>query len=141
MPLDNAHLLIIDECLPSRIATELNNRAKRAIRSRELSERGTKDPELLPQLAALHPDAVLVTYDDAMPSDHLEVLQKTGMTLAIVSPVIEPGYLPKEWQHNVIHQWAHKMEAQEKGTIKRYGLAGGRSWRARRKPTPRPQIQ
>lgn len=127
-------ILLIDENLTRRIASELRKRGKNAIAIVSTELKGAKDPDLLLAIARDHPNAVLITGDDNLPATHRDVLKETGVTLAIVSPEREPSYSTEEWEREIVHKWAHKMEAQEAGSIRRYFLVGSRPWRTRRRP-------
>jgi len=78
-----------------------------------------------------------VTDDDDMPAEHRDILRQTNYTLAIISPKKGTGYEKDQWERDIIHKWAHKMEAQEPGSIRRYSLNGSRQWRLRRRPSKR----
>ena len=125
-------VLIIDENLTRRIASELRKRGKNSIAIVSTPLRGAKDPDLLKAIAAQYPGSVLITGDDNMPATHAEVLRETRVTLAIVSPERESDLSTDEWEREIVHRWAHKMEAQAEGSIRRYYLTGGREWRLRR---------
>jgi len=101
-----------------------------------LSHGGYKDEQLLPAIAAAYPGAVLVTSDDNMPAVHAEVLRQTRVTLATIAPQRDPGHSADEWDHEIVHRWAHRMETQSSSTIKRYSLSGGRTWRLRTRQSP-----
>ena len=126
-------LLIIDESLSHRIATELLQRGRHAVALNRLGLRGVDDIPLLRTLASKHPDAVLVTGDDDMPVEHRATLLQTNYTLAIVSPKKGAGYEKDQGERDIIHKWAHKMEVQQPGSIRRYSLNGSREWRPRRR--------
>jgi hypothetical protein len=95
-----------------------------------------KDPELLERLAAKAPDCVLITGDDAMPLDHPDSVAKSSISLAIVHPEPETGYTPDEWDAEIVHRWAHRMEGQAPGSVRRYTLLGSSPWRERKRPRP-----
>jgi hypothetical protein len=127
--------LIIDESLSHRIATELQQRGKNAVATNQLGLKGADDVPLLRALARDYPDGVLVTGDDDMPADHRDTLLRTHYTFAVVAPTKGTGYEKDQWERDVIHKWAHKMELQASGTIRRYSPNGSREWRPRRRPT------
>lgn len=127
-------MLIIDESLNPRIAAELNKRGRNARSVASLGYRGLKDPELIYALVADYPEAILVTADDQMPAVHADVLRATKVTIATVSPERAAGYSPEQWEREIVHRWAHKMEVQARGSIRRYTLVGGRVWRVRKRP-------
>lgn len=126
-------LLLIDENLTPRIAAELRKRRKHSIAIVKTDLKGATDPDLLRAIAREHPNAVLVTADDNMPSTHSDVLKQTAVTLAIVAGLPDIGYSVEEWEREIVHRWAHKMEEQPSGSIRRYSLAGGRDWHPRRR--------
>jgi hypothetical protein len=129
--------LVIDADLNRRIATELKRRGRRAVALSELQLRHAKDPELLMSLAEYFGDEpwVLVTGDDKMPAVHPDVIQEVGATLATVDGRRPPTYLDDEdgWGREVVHRWAHLMEKQTPGSIRRYSAGGGRNWARRRR--------
>lgn len=131
-----ARLLVIDEEMNKRLATELNRRGKSARGLLSLLPRGMKDPELLERLAEKEPDCVLITGDDAMPIDHPEAVDKTTIAIAIVHPEPETGFTPDQWDAEIVHRWAHRIEHQTAGTVRRYTLNGSSPWRHRKRPRP-----
>lgn len=128
-------LMILDECVSKQVAAELRRRGRNAKGVLELGL-GGKDDALIEQIAESHPDAVLVTGDDRMPADHAETLARTGVTVATVDPIRPSDFLAREWNHEVIQRWAHVIETQDRGTVRRYGLAN-RLWTDRRQPNDR----
>jgi hypothetical protein len=134
-------LLVVDEDLSTRIAVELRRRGKNAQSVASLGLRGTKDPLLLKALDSVDPDCVLITGDDAMPASHAEELATHKTTVAIIAPVDPRSQLTDDqWEHEVTQRWAHRMEAQLHGSIRRYTLDGARAWTARRRPAPRRSV-
>jgi predicted nuclease of predicted toxin-antitoxin system len=130
-----AWLLIIDENLNHRLATELRRRGRAAKSAAELGYKGLKDPELLVKIARDYPgsDAVLVTADDNMPAEHAEILRETRVTLATIDPA-RPVDLPQEqWEWEVVQRWAHRMAEQESGGWRRYGRSA-REWTPPKRP-------
>jgi len=125
--------LLIDENLTPRIAAELRKRHKQSIAIVKTDLRGATDPELLRAIARQFLNVVLVTADENMPATHGDVLKETGVTLAIVSARPELGYSLEEWEREIVHRWAHKMEEQPPGSVRRYSLAGGREWHPRQR--------
>ncbi|MBU1226419.1 MAG: DUF5615 family PIN-like protein [Actinobacteria bacterium] len=123
-------LLVIDENLNPRLATELNKRGFVARRVRYFGLSGEKDHELLPalkeQLAGS--DWMLITADDRMPHTHGPLLDELGITVATIDPRVPDGRLLEEWRRDVVHRWVHKMEEQAQGTIRRYSERAHRSW-------------
>lgn len=73
-----------------------------------------------------------------MPATHAEELATYRITVAIIAPVDPQSQLAEsEWDHEVAQRWAHRMESQAPGSIRRYTLDGGRAWTARRRPRPK----
>ena len=103
----------------------------------ELQLRHAKDPALLQALAEHFGEEpwVLVTGDDNMPAVHAEVILELGATLATVDQRRPPGYGGDEdaWGREVVHRWAHTIEKQPPGSIRRYSAGGGRRWARRRR--------
>jgi predicted nuclease of predicted toxin-antitoxin system len=140
-----ARLLVIDEDLSKRIRTELNRRGRTARAVRELGYGGFKDPDLLARLHELDPECVLVTSDDDMPATHAQDLARLHLTVAVIAPRNPESLLDvNQWEHEIAQRWAHKMEAQTRGSVWRYTLSGPTRWtRRRRSPVisrPRPNI-
>lgn len=82
--------IVLDENVPWSIAAELKARGYAATSNYALNASGLEDPEWLEVVASLSPQAVLVTYDNAMPIEHAEWLRSLGITLAVIvgrSPV------------------------------------------------------
>lgn len=102
-----------------------------------------KDPRVLKKLHEEHPDCVLVTTDDHMPEDHANLVAKYKLTLAIVDPVVGKAYdqrtQEEAWKWEVCMRWAHRMQDQEPGTVKRYNDQGGRTWNRPRTPKIAPK--
>jgi len=130
-----ARLLVIDEDLSKRIRTELNRRGRTARAVRELGYGGFKDPDLLARLHELDPECVLVTSDDDMPATHAQDLARLHLTVAVIAPRNPESVLDvNQWEHEIAQRWAHKMEEQPRGSVRRYTLAGPRQWTPRRRP-------
>ena len=75
---------------------------------------------------------VLVSGDDAMPDDHPEVLAELNVTLATVDPRRPKGIEEAAWRRDIVHRWAHAMQIQEPGTIRRYSAGRHNLLRPRR---------
>ncbi len=129
--------LVIDASLNKRIATELKRRGRDAGALSELQLRHAKDPELLHAPAEHFADQhwVLVTADDNLPAAHAPVVAEVQATIATVDPRRTSTYTDDEdaWGREVAHRWAHMMERQPKGSIRRYSDRGGRKWAPRRR--------
>jgi hypothetical protein len=128
-------LMILDECVSKKVGAELRRRGRNAKGVLELGL-GGKDDALLEQIAERFPGAILVTGDDRMPADHAETLAMTGITVATIDPIRPPEFRASEWNHEVVQRWAHVIETQTRGTVRRYGLAN-RLWTDRRQPNER----
>jgi hypothetical protein len=110
-------LLVIDEDIDNRVATELKARGREAVAVSELLLRGLKDEPLLRALVARFEAPitwVFVSGDDAMPDDHRSVLDELRVTLATIDPRRPPGTREAAWRRDVIHRWAHAMSVQER---------------------------
>ena len=129
--------LVIDASLNKRIATELKRRGRDAIALSELQLRHAKDPELLRALAEHFAERpwVLVTADDNLPATHADVVSEVNAKIATIDPRRSPTYAMDEdaWGREVAHRWAHMMERQQPGSVRRYSDRGGRKWTPRRR--------
>lgn len=129
--------LVIDASLNKRIATELKRRGRDAIALSELQLRHAKDPELLQALAEHYGERpwVLVTADDNLPAAHADVVAEVNATIATIDPRRSVAYADDEdaWGREVAHRWAHMMERQPMGSVRRYSDRGGRKWLPRRR--------
>jgi len=126
--------LVIDADIDKRVATELKFRGRDAVATSELELHHEKDEPLLRALADhFGPNGwVLVSGDDAMPDDHGDVLAELGVTLATVDPRRPEVTEEAAWRRDVIHRWAHAIQIQEPGTIRRYSAVRHGLWRPRR---------
>jgi hypothetical protein len=125
--------LVLDENLNPRLATELSRRGRDATRVQELGLRGSADPQLLDKLDGQLDIWVLVTADDTLPGSHAEAVRRVGATIATITPERELGWLLEEWRREIVHRWAHAMQEQATGTIRRYTLRRHGVWRPRRR--------
>lgn len=124
-----ALVLILDENMPKRLRTELNNRNRQTYRTLELGAGGT-DPQVIKHLTThLNYDWILVTADDAMPREHRPLLASYGVTVATIAVTPAPTYSIDQWRRDVVHRWAHVMQAQSSGSIKRYWFHRHTAWR------------
>lgn len=156
-----ARLLVIDASLNKRLATELRYRGYAARSLSQLGEHKAQpvaellDPDLVPYLAERFQglDWTLVTADDNMPAEHMEILTAHCVTVATIDPYDEDklsalhdavptvgdedeiGHLPATedmYQRDTVHRWAHRMTHQPAGSIRRYyWKAPSRPWRSR----------
>ena len=78
---------------------------------------------------------VLVTADDNLPATHADVVAEVSATIATVDPRRSADYADDEdaWGREVAHRWAHMMERQSEGSVRRYSDRGGRKWTPRRR--------
>jgi hypothetical protein len=114
--------IVLDENLPWSIAAELKARGYAATSNYALNASGLEDPEWLEVVAALDdPPAVLVTYDNAMPTEHEQWLSSLGITLAVIDSRNRPEDLtPEQYWRDVIHFHAHRFPDQEAGSWWKY---------------------
>jgi LmbE family N-acetylglucosaminyl deacetylase len=99
----------------------LPRRSLRRSRIYALNASGLEDPQWLEVVASLKPEAVLVTYDNAMPVEHAEWLRSLAITLAVVDSRKRPSDLtPEQYWREVIHRHAHWFAAQEPESWWRY---------------------
>lgn len=112
------------------------SRHRDAVSAAELGLAEVTDPELLRRLASRHAGArdwVLVTGDDAMPAEHGQIIHDTRATIATIHPDYPAGLTEHAWRTDVVHRWAHKMQDQEPGTVRRYSIDRSEVWRPRRR--------
>lgn len=133
-------LLVIDASTNKRIATELKARGRAARSTTEMGLRSALDPDLLKALRKLDDGWVLVAADDHMPEDHSDVVTALRPTMAIIDPVVPTEYVSDdEYERDVVHKWAHRIQLQEEGTIFRYNIRGRHVWKAPRRPSRPPK--
>lgn len=132
-------LIVIDESLNRRLATELGRRGRRATSVGALGLRGVEDTPLLDALTQREPDSVLVTGDIDMPRDHPDALRRSRVSLCITEPRPKESTLSEdEWRSELVHRWIHRMVDQAPATVCVYGLRGRRPWRPRQQRPRRP---
>lgn len=124
-------MLLLDEALSKRLCTELRCRGKSVTTVSAEGLKGLKDPELLQALATQYGDqVVLVTADDKLPLEHEDGLRATGLTIATIDGRHDG---PQDaWQRDVVHRWAHVMEVQPVGSIRRYSPKRSAPWTSRK---------
>ena len=137
-------LLIIDESLDKRLATELKARGHAAETHASIGFTSIKDPGVLDMLAEIETPWVLVTGDDFMPAEHAEKLAEIGATVAVVDgewekacAMHEVERTQEEFKRDTVHRWAHSIEEQEAGTIRRYTPWRNDKWTLRKKHAQR----
>lgn len=127
----NARLLVFDEDMPARLSTEMTSRRRHAQRVTEMGLRGTDDPDLISALAEQYPDCVLVTGNYWMPEEHQDAVRSSPIAIATIDPRIPAGYAQHEWRRDVAHRWAHSIQRQRAGSVRRYAIASTGSWTPR----------
>lgn len=137
-------VMVIDEDLNERLARELRNRGRRARAVTEIGLRGEHDTTVLRKVFELFDDVILITGDDSMPADHAGTLSSIGATVATVTPWDEDtAYVgtwegrtrrnEEEWEQEIVHRWAHAMEDQTSGSVRRYALLRHGVWKPARR--------
>ena len=130
-------LIVVDASIDNRAATELKRRGRDAVALSALGLRHENDEDLLPKLTDLYASEgrawMLVTGDDAMPREHGGTLSRLGVTLATIDPRRPDDVLQDAWQRDVVHRWAHAMQVQAPGTIRRYSPHRNATWKAPRR--------
>lgn len=124
--------LVLDENLNPRLATELTRRGRNATRVQELGLRGSADPQLLDKVDGQLDVWVLVTADTGC----LTAMRTQCIVLARRSPrsiLREAGWPLEEWRREIVHRWAHAIQEQRQGTLRRYTLRRHGVWRPRRR--------
>lgn len=125
-------LLVIDENLDKRLASQLTQRGRKSISVDWLGLVETTDPPLLRKLQEVHPGCVLVTGDDDLPGEHSELLQRLGLTVATVDGQRDEGWRQADWKRETVHRWVHVMENQKDATSRRYNPHQHRLWTRRK---------
>jgi predicted nuclease of predicted toxin-antitoxin system len=137
-------VLVFDADLNPRLARELRNRGRRASSIEELRLKGALDPDVIAKVFAFFTDPVLVTGDDGMPAEHASNLTAVNATVAVVHPwdkeTADIGSwegqahrTEDEWEAEIVHRWAHLIQEQRTGTIRRYAVNSYGDWKPRRK--------
>jgi predicted nuclease of predicted toxin-antitoxin system len=125
-------VLIIDECLSTKLAKELRERGRPSESLAALRLRGQSDPEVIAAIAEYPQPCVVVTADAGMPLDWADEIARAGTTIAVIDSRHGDDYLIAEWYRDVAHRWAHVMRSQPSGSVHRYTASGHREWRPRR---------
>jgi hypothetical protein len=137
-------VLVIDSDLNLRLAKELRNRGRRSRAVEELGLKGSLDPVVIQKVFVLYDDPVLVTGDDDMPAEHATELASVSATVAVVHPWNEEkAHIGKwegqdhrredEWEAEIVHRWAHVIQLQRTGTIRRYSVNSYGDWKPKRR--------
>lgn len=128
--------IVVDEDLNKRLATELNARGRTAIAVSELELHRQLDEPLLESLVrelGEPTDWILVTGDDAMPDEHADALERLQVTVGTVDPRQPSAMTQDAWRRDIIHRWAHAIQRQTPGTVRRYASSRHASWKPRRR--------
>jgi hypothetical protein len=135
-------VLVIDDGLSPGIAGELRTRGRSARSLRELGWESLEDPGLLRAVFGRLPDPILITGDDDLPAEQPQLLAELRATVATIEPWephaaddVDPDHaIPAEeaYERELIHRWVQAMQAQRRGTVRRYFPTGPRAWRPRR---------
>jgi hypothetical protein len=127
-------LLFLDEDVPKRLAAELTARGRNVTTVYAEGLRGTLDPELIGLLAGRYGDeVVLITANESMPVEHEAILAESGLTLAVIDGSYDRHQ--DAWKRETVHRWAHKMDEQRPGTLRRYSPTSQRPWTRRTRRT------
>jgi hypothetical protein len=130
----SSRLLIVDEGLDARLASQLEQRGRAAKSASFLGLTGLKDEPLLSAIAGLAEDnPVLITGDDDMPGEHGKLVAKLRLTIATIDGRRKPGWPAEPWKKETVHRWAHVMQSQASGTQRRYSVSGHVPWTSRRR--------
>ena len=134
-------IFITDEDIAKRISHELKLRGRDATNVYELKIKGKKDPVVLDALHERFADRdwVLITADDHLPADHADDVARLRPTLAIMDPQRDAGFTREEWHHEIVHRWAHVIEEQASGTVRRYSASTHVAWNQPRRIRPVPK--
>ncbi len=141
-------VLVIDEDLPPHLANALLRRGRRATSVQDLRLKSSLDPYVIRKVFGFYDDPVLITGDNDMPAEHASVLAEVNATVAVVKPWSpEEGFVSRwegqdhrgedEWEHEVVQRWAHSIQGQVTGTVRRYSLSSHAPWRPPRRPRKR----
>lgn len=128
--------IVVDEDLNKRLATELNARGRAAIAVSELELHRQLDEPLLESLVrelGEPTDWILVTGDDAMPDEHADALERLQVTVGTIDPRQPSAMTQDAWRRDIIHRWAHAIQRQTPGTVRRYAGSRHASWKPRRR--------
>jgi predicted nuclease of predicted toxin-antitoxin system len=137
-------VLVFDADLNPRLARECRHRGRRASSVEELRLKGALDPDVIARVFSFFPDAVLVTGDDGMPAEHATALAAVNATVAVIRPwnrkAADIGSWEgqehrneDEWEAEIVHRWAHLMQTQRTGTIRRYSVNSYGYWKPKRR--------
>lgn len=129
-------LIIVDASVNKRVATELKRRGREAISAAELGVDTLLDDNLLQTLSERSDEWVLYTSDDRMPETHAQTIARLEPTIATLDPRRPSGQSEDQWASDVAHRWAHVIQRQAPGSVRRYNFARGQPWTPRRRRKP-----
>lgn len=127
-------LLVLDASLSRRLAGELKGRGRAAVAVAEVGLARAGDAELLRSLARRYQSQrwVLVTADDSLPEEQSDLIEELGVTVATVEwRVVAPTGGREQAARDTCHRWAHAMDTQPPGTLRRYSPDRNRAWSSR----------
>jgi len=67
-----------------------------------------------------------------MPGEHRATIAALSCTIATIDGRRYAEWGREQWKKEIVHRWAHTIQAQTEGTIVRYGLTRPRAWSRRR---------
>ncbi len=83
---------------------------------------------------------VLVTADDKMPDEHRDRVRDLGATLATIDGSWEAfcarhslELSQEHFKRETVHRWAHVMQEQDDGEVRRYTPLNHAAWKKRRR--------
>jgi hypothetical protein len=122
--------LILDENISKQLGDEIHRRGRPVDSVVRLFGYGILDGELLQRLAAF-PRWVLVTLDDDLPWAHEAEVAATQATIATLD---SRGAISgtDTWVRDIVHRFAHRMQAQGDGEVRRYSATTHRLWAHRK---------
>lgn len=128
-------LLVLDENFAPRLAHGLRLRGRRAVSVQKLELRGAKDSSLLDHLSQLPEAWILVTQDKTLPLHHALAVEKLTPTIAVVMLADDLVGEQIDWAcRDIVHKWAHAMQAQAPTSIREYTFNRSAGWRWRERP-------
>lgn len=120
--------LVLDEDLSWYVARELRARGYRDATSAfewGIAGRKVEDPLWLYIIARTGIPSVLVTFDNKMTTVHRAAILRRKSTLAVIDSAGDHlGRRREEYKREVVHRWAHRMQAQAPETRYLYRLNG-----------------
>lgn len=123
--------LVFDEQISPVVAVQVRERGREAVSVIDLQLQGLKDWQIIPRLADMFDDWVLVTLDDEMPKTWGSLIRKHSVTVAVVRRAALLGILYEERKRDILHRWAHAFQAQRPGSVREYDARGSAPWKWR----------